>query len=614
MTIRFTKSWNGYYEGQIVTNPAGGNTEAQLIALGYAVSDLDGPDNSFELAKFATDPLTGNVTGLVGPGGLQVPVGEVAIPAVSNRVIQRFTSLHNTTITLSNATAVTTIDPASPFGCPALKVVVTFTTAGGRVDVEPAALNIPNWNGNIGFTAWFDDPTRIGQVAVMSGTAGYALYQQANRPIMSGGDLVGGHRVEVGGPIRKNNVTDGGFVFGTNTLQATKLRVTAGASGYVATFWVKDCFIAQPMRPIVSFTFDDGFDNWVTQVMPIMSKHGVKATFSVNSAAIDGGGYISSSNLATLIASGHQVACHNVNNYKLQTLYGSGTGETNGSGTSVDVGGYVSEYYTARAILEARGVAPQDLCFHPWVQGGVDTAGVIALDAAGVDIARGTFPYESQMYGFQLGNNALNLRSINLDGSRTLGQAKVLIDDAIRYGGLAMVMGHEIVTTAPGAVAWLASDLDELVRYAVEQGADVLTARGVRDRFAQLGILQDRNTATAAQPVRVIGRLLNANMNSSSDQTITLHPGQWKIEQVMVTKPSTSLTTAAGGVYTATAKGGTAVVAAGQVYSGLTTTTDVVSATIAATPTISNNTLYLSLTTPQGAAATADVFVFGRPA
>ena len=68
MTIRFTKSWNGYYEGQIVSNPAGGNTEAQLIALGYAVSDLDGPDNSFELAKFATDS-SGNVTGLVGPGG-----------------------------------------------------------------------------------------------------------------------------------------------------------------------------------------------------------------------------------------------------------------------------------------------------------------------------------------------------------------------------------------------------------------------------------------------------------------------------------------------------------------------------------------------------------------
>lgn len=75
MTIRFTKSWNGYYEGQIVSNPAGGNTEAQLIALGYAVSDLDGPDNSFELAKFATDS-SNNVTGLVGQGGKPVIQGD----------------------------------------------------------------------------------------------------------------------------------------------------------------------------------------------------------------------------------------------------------------------------------------------------------------------------------------------------------------------------------------------------------------------------------------------------------------------------------------------------------------------------------------------------------
>ena len=69
MTIRFTKSWNGYYEGQIVSNPAGGNTEAQLITLGYAVSDLDGPDNSLQLAKFATDP-SGTLVAAGGEDGI----------------------------------------------------------------------------------------------------------------------------------------------------------------------------------------------------------------------------------------------------------------------------------------------------------------------------------------------------------------------------------------------------------------------------------------------------------------------------------------------------------------------------------------------------------------
>ena len=46
MTIRFVQAWNGYYPGHIVTSPNGGQSEATLISLGYAVADLDGPDNS----------------------------------------------------------------------------------------------------------------------------------------------------------------------------------------------------------------------------------------------------------------------------------------------------------------------------------------------------------------------------------------------------------------------------------------------------------------------------------------------------------------------------------------------------------------------------------------
>ena len=102
MTIRFTKSWNGYYEGQIVTNPAGGNTEAQLIALGYAVSDLDGPDNSFELAKVATD-TSGNVTGLVGPGGVAI-LNAARQPKPCNSLVQKLWGVSSTS---SQSTAYT---------------------------------------------------------------------------------------------------------------------------------------------------------------------------------------------------------------------------------------------------------------------------------------------------------------------------------------------------------------------------------------------------------------------------------------------------------------------------------------------------------------------------
>lgn len=70
MTIRFTQSWNGYYTGQVVTSPAGGNSEAQLVSLGYAVYDLDGPSNTPSQgtaapAAFTTRALTSADNGAV---------------------------------------------------------------------------------------------------------------------------------------------------------------------------------------------------------------------------------------------------------------------------------------------------------------------------------------------------------------------------------------------------------------------------------------------------------------------------------------------------------------------------------------------------------------------
>ena len=42
MTVRFLKSWNGYYEGQVVASPNGA-TEAALVTIGMASYELDGP-------------------------------------------------------------------------------------------------------------------------------------------------------------------------------------------------------------------------------------------------------------------------------------------------------------------------------------------------------------------------------------------------------------------------------------------------------------------------------------------------------------------------------------------------------------------------------------------
>lgn len=129
---------------------------------------------------------------------------------------------------------------------------------------------------------------------------------------------------------------------------------------------------------------------------------------------------------------------------------------------------------------------------------------------------------------------------------------------------------------------------------------------------------------TAAAALRALGArrkllavLLGANFNSTADQAMVVASSKYIVNQVFIENASVNMTTAAGGIYTAPAKGGVVIVAAATVYTSLTTTAKFKSAALDATaggPTtdvMTAGTLYLSLTTGQGAPATADVYIFG---
>jgi hypothetical protein len=112
----------------------------------------------------------------------------------------------------------------------------------------------------------------------------------------------------------------------------------------------------------------------------------------------------------------------------------------------------------------------------------------------------------------------------------------------------------------------------------------------------------------------VLGRLVGADFNLATDQAITIYAPRYIIRKITVYNASVNMTTAAGGVYPTTSKGGTAIVAAGQVYTALTGSTKYVDLTLTASVGTDRNTaqtIYLSLTTPQGVAATATVDVIG---
>jgi hypothetical protein len=84
----------------------------------------------------------------------------------------------------------------------------------------------------------------------------------------------------------------------------------------------------------------------------------------------------------------------------------------------------------------------------------------------------------------------------------------------------------------------------------------------------------------------------------------------YSVSNVVMTNASVSLTTAAAGVFTAPAAGGTAIVS-NAALSALTSSTVVSQRTVASTAAQSGQNLYVNVGTAQGAAATVDVYVYG---
>jgi hypothetical protein len=112
----------------------------------------------------------------------------------------------------------------------------------------------------------------------------------------------------------------------------------------------------------------------------------------------------------------------------------------------------------------------------------------------------------------------------------------------------------------------------------------------------------------------LLGVLKGANFNSVADQPISIPFAKYVIRRIVVVNASASLTLAAGGFYTGAGKTGTVIVAAAQLYTALTVATkflDLSLAAIIGTDILTANPVYLSLTLAQGAAATADVYLFG---
>jgi hypothetical protein len=114
---------------------------------------------------------------------------------------------------------------------------------------------------------------------------------------------------------------------------------------------------------------------------------------------------------------------------------------------------------------------------------------------------------------------------------------------------------------------------------------------------------------------QVLFSLIGANMNAITDQSFvkSFIFNKYRITRAMIFgNNGTSLTAAAGGIYTGAGKTGSAIVAASQAYAAITAAEKGMDATLVLADRFMAAPI-LSLTTAQGSAATADFYLVGVP-
>jgi len=146
------------------------------------------------------------------------------------------------------------------------------------------------------------------------------------------------------------------------------------------------------------------------------------------------------------------------------------------------------------------------------------------------------------------------------------------------------------------------------------------TAAQSRDTTNTTHALTPANLLNAGV-ARVLWYLTGANFNDNSNSQQLTKNGtftNWMLGQngsVRVVNPSAAASSAVGGIYTATAKGGTAIVANSQAWSSLTGTGvgQAVTGTADGIGLRSDGALYFHLDTAHGSAVTADIYIIGIP-
>ncbi len=149
---------------------------------------------------------------------------------------------------------------------------------------------------------------------------------------------------------------------------------TAILPGDLAAHWDNNAPL--PAKPVI-LTFDDGWHDWVTNVLPMLQAHGMKAEFYLTLTAI-GDGNITWPEVQALAAAGEGIGAHDVHHVQLAEL---GAGKPDASPATM----WAEVHGARQAIFSHIGVYPDSMAY---VGGGFSPTLEALVEQAGYTTAR----------------------------------------------------------------------------------------------------------------------------------------------------------------------------------------------------------------------------------
>jgi peptidoglycan/xylan/chitin deacetylase (PgdA/CDA1 family) len=182
-------------------------------------------------------------------------------------------------------------------------------------------------------------------------------------------------------------------------------------------------------EPIISITFDDGWESVYTNAVPIMQKYGITSTQYIISGSLDNQSYMSKEQILSLKTAGTEIAAHTVSHKDLTTLTDQELdAELKGSKTTLEAYfGPMKEFTSPLGAYNARTLA----AIHNYYRSHKNAEGDPAADELeAINIADDFNPY--------------SIKSYSIRATTTDNDIKKLIQSAIAHNGWLVLTYHQV--------------------------------------------------------------------------------------------------------------------------------------------------------------------------